>query len=247
MIGKTEIIGFMAFAALAPQSAHADTRKLLVGGFEDLVVEGDMKVVLTTGKSSSGTATGDRRILDLLKLDRVAEVMTIRVQKPTNNDASIRIKEPLVVTLSNQNIRNITLLGNASLEVSGINRTGLSRIFINGGGNIKIGNLKIDQLKIGISGNGAIDIGGGTARETDLRIQGSASYKGALLKTRKFTLEQNGNATIAAQVEESAIISNEGAGNINITGNAECLIRRAGSAIIVCPKDKTATKAKNIK
>jgi hypothetical protein len=48
----------------------------------------------------------------------------------------------------------------------------------------------------------------------------------------------DGNAAVSAQVDEGATISNEGSGNIVITGKAECLIRKAGSAVITCPNDK---------
>lgn len=224
--------------AMLSQPAHAEKRKLLIGGFQDVVVDGDMKVVITTGKGPSGSASGDRRILDLLKLDRVSDIMTIRVQRPPNNDNASRIKEPLVITLTNQNIRHITLQGNAQLEVSAVDQDGESRIVMNGGGGITIGRLNADKLNIGLYGTGNLTIGGGQVRETDLRVQGSSRYNGEALKSRKFGLVLDGNGVIAAQVDESAVISNQGSGNITITGRAECLVRRAGFATISCPTDK---------
>ena len=223
---------------LLPQAAQAEKRKLLVGGFKDIVIDGDMRVVVNTGKGPSGVATGDRRILDLLKLNRVSEVLYIRVQRPPNNENSVRIKEPLIITLTNRDIRNITLRGNARLQISTIKHVGPSRIQLNGGGSIKIGAMDVDQLDVALFGTGSIDFGGGAVRQTDLRIQGSPIYGGANLTSRKFNLILVGNATVSALVNEGAIISNEGAGNITITGKGNCLIRKAGSAIIVCPQDK---------
>lgn len=239
----TRILKLFAFAvlpilALLPQSAHAEKRKLLVGGFQDIVVDGDMKVIVTTGKGPSGSASGDRRILDLLRLDRASDVLTVRVQRPPSNDNAVRIKEPLVITLTNQNLRHITLLGNARLEVNAVDQDGATRIFMNGGGSIDIGRYNADRLDVGLYGTGSVNFGGGSVRETDLRIQGSPRYNGAALKSRKFNLELDGNGIVAAQVDEGAVISNQGSGNITITGRAECLIRKAGFATINCPADR---------
>ncbi len=227
-----------AVTMLLPQAAQAEKRKLLVGGFKDIVIDGNMRVIVNTGKGPSGYATGDRRILDLLKLNRISEVLYIRVQRPPNNENSVRMKEPLVITLTNRDIQNITLRGNARLQVSAMEHAGSSRIKMDGGGSIKVGAMNVDQLYVGLFGTGSVDFDGGSVRSTELRIQGSPIYRGANLESRKFTLELTGNATVSALVNEGAIISNEGAGNITITGKGKCLIRKAGSAIIICPQDK---------
>lgn len=235
---KLSAMLFLSVLTVMPQSAHAEKRKLLVGGFQDIIVDGDMKVIVTTGKGPSGIASGDRRILDLLKLDRTSDVMTVRVQRPPNNENGARVSEPLVITLTNQNIRNITVLGNAQLEVSAVDQLGVARIFMNGGGSVNIGQYKADLLNVGLFGTGSVTFGSGNVRETNLRIQGAPRYNGSALKSRKFSVELDGNGIVAAQVDEGAIISNQGSGNITITGRAECLIRKAGFATITCPKDK---------
>jgi hypothetical protein len=219
------------------QTAHAEKRKLLVGGFEDIVIDGNMQVIITTGKSSSGFATGERRTLDLLKLDRTSEVMNIRVQQPANNETSQRAKEPLVITLSTRNIRNITLRGNATLKIDSMKTDSASRITINGGGSIDIGKITADKIYTNLFGTGKLAIASGTARESRLKIQGAGQYLASGVQTRKLFLDQSGNATVQVRAEESAEIINEGAGTIEITGNAECLIRKADAATITCPQD----------
>ncbi len=221
-----------------PQTGHAEKRKLMVGAFQDITIYGDMQVNIETGKPSSASASGDRRILDLLRLDRDSEHLIIRVQQPANDDNKARIKEPLVITLSTRQVRNISLAGNAKLRVGGIERDGISRIILDGGGSIDIGNIKTDQLDVAMTGSGRISIGKGSARESSLRIQGAGQYEAGKLAVRKFQLQQNGNADVEVLAEENATISNTGSGNITINGNAECFIRKAGSAIITCPQDK---------
>ncbi|NJM50528.1 MAG: hypothetical protein HC843_06270 [Sphingomonadales bacterium] len=225
------------FAVSTAQHAQAESRKLLVSGFQDLVVDGDIRVVITTGKGSSGRASGDRRILDLLKLDHTSDTLTIRVQRPPNNEVGVRVSEPLVVTLTTLQVRNVALTGNGSIKINAIDRPGNTRLYLNGGGSINVDRMKVDRLFVNIFGTGEVALNDGTARETTLSIEGSPRIDLANVASRKISLDLNGNAKIIAQAEESATISSQGSGNITITGTAECLIRRAGNAAIQCPKE----------
>ena len=231
----------LVLSLAAPQMAQAEKRKLLVGSFQDITVYGDMQVNIVTGKPISASATGDRRILELLRLERDSEHLIIRVQQPPNDDNKIRLKEPLVISLSTRQIRNISLSGNAKVRVGGIAQEGVSRIIMDGGGTIDIDTIKADKLQVAMTGAGRINIAKGSARESSLRIQGAATFDASNMQVRKFQLEQNGNADVTVRVEENATISNVGSGNITIIGNAECFIRKAGSAIITCPQDKKSS------
>lgn len=238
---RWRVLAVLVVMILSPQLAHAEKRKLLVGSFQDVTVYGDMQVNIVTGKGSSASATGDRRILDFLRLERDSEHLVIRVQTPTTDDNKIRVKEPLIISLSTSQIRNISVSGNAKIRVSKVAHDNVSRIIMDGGGSIEIGAIKTDKLQVAITGTGRVNIGAGSARETSLRIQGAGSFDASNMQVRKFQLEQNGNADVAVRVEESATISNVGAGRITVNGNAECFIRKAGSAIITCPQDKKST------
>ena len=57
-----------ALAAAGP--ASAEERKMLVGSFEDIQVFGDINVEILTGKSPTARATGDKHVIDGLKLER---------------------------------------------------------------------------------------------------------------------------------------------------------------------------------
>ncbi len=223
---------------IIPQSAYAAKKALLIGSFQDVVIDGDMQVIITTGKAVSGMATGDRRMLDLLRADRASDAVVIRMQRPPSNDNAVRITEPLIVSLNTRDVRNITLRGNAKLRINTLKQYDSSKIFMDGGGEIIIDQVNVDRLNVILSGQNKLIIGGGTARDTVVQIQGTNIFDGANLKSRKLSLAQNGNATFSAQVAEGATITNEGAGSIAITGKAECFIRKAGFAVITCPSDK---------
>jgi Putative auto-transporter adhesin, head GIN domain len=234
------LLAIMA-TALAPQSASAVERKLLVSRFENIVVIGDINVTIQTGKSVSGKASGDKRVLDSLKLERTGTTLRIRLQDIINNDKGRPITEPLRVVLTTQQIRDMTVSGNGELMISEVRQPDAARMLIAGGGKITIGRLVSDQFSANIDGNGRIEIDGGLVRDSRVTIVGAGEYQATRLQVRKLRLEHNGNAISSATVEEGTEIYNRGSGNITIGGRGTCFIKLAGAAAINCAKTDANT------
>jgi Putative auto-transporter adhesin, head GIN domain len=232
----------LALAAASP--AGAIERKLLVASFENIVVIGDIDVTVETGKSVSAKASGDKRVLDSLKLERTGVTLRIRVLDLLNDDKRKPRTEPLRVTLTTPLIQNVVLSGNGQVSVSAIKQADAAKIAIAGNGKIIIGNVIADRLTAEIDGNGQIDLGGGTVRDGRVTIIGAGEYRGAKMLARKLRLEHNGNATSAATVSEGTEIYNRGSGNISIGGPGTCFIKLAGRATINCSKIDGEAKPK---
>jgi Putative auto-transporter adhesin, head GIN domain len=226
----------LTLALLLVSPADAAERKLLVTSFENIFVIGDIDVVVQTGKPVSAKASGDRRVLDSLKLERTGNTLRIRVLDLLNNEKGKPIIEPLRVILSTPMIQKVVVSGNGVVSVSAIKQTEAAEILISGGGKVTVGNVVATQFNADIDGNGQIDIGGGAVRNSRVTIIGAGEYRGAKLQTRKLRLEHNGNARSAATVAEGTDIYNRGSGNIDIGGNGTCFIKLAGRAAINCAK-----------
>jgi hypothetical protein len=236
-------LGGAALLAAAPalsSPAFATERKMLVASFENIVVIGDIDVTVQTGKSPSAIASGDKRVLESLKLERVGTTLRVRLQDIVNNDKGRPITEPLRLTLTTQGIRDMTLSGNGALTISEVKQQTASRMLIAGNGKITIGRLISDQFSANIDGNGKIDIGGGIARDARVTIVGAGEFQGEKLQMRKLRLEHNGNAVSSATVEEGTDIYNRGSGNMTIGGRGTCFIKLAGNAAISCAKIDTS-------
>jgi Putative auto-transporter adhesin, head GIN domain len=234
--GKLNTAALLAAVLTLPSSASAVERKLLVASFENIVVIGDINVTVQTGKSPSAIASGDKRVLESLKLERVGTTLRVRLQDIVNNDKGRPITEPLRVTLTTQGIKNMTLSGNGALTISEVKQQTASRMLIAGNGKITIGRLIADQFSANINGNGKVDIGGGMARDAQVTIDGAGEFQGEKLQMRKLRLEHSGNAVSSATVEEGTDIYNRGSGNITIGGRGTCFIKLAGNAAISCAK-----------
>ena len=227
----------VALAAIAlPGAANAVERKLLVASFDNIVVIGDVTVIVQTGRAVSGIANGDQRMLDSLKLERTGNTLRVRLQNIINNDNNRPITQRLRVVLTTQQIRDITLSGNGDVTVNNIDQAAGVRILVAGGGRVSIGNLRADQFAANINGNGQIQISSGSVRDSRVTISGAGEYQAANLQSRKLRLEHNGNASSSASASEEAQIFNRGSGNINIGGAGTCFIKAAGGASIKCTK-----------
>ena len=241
--GAAAGLGLMLLAGPASAQAGKPTeRKLLVASFENIVVIGDISVNVQTGKSPSAIASGDKRVLESLRLERVGTTLRLRLQDIVNNNKGVPITAPLRVTLTTQNIKDITLSGNGSLVVSEVKQQNLARMLIAGNGSVSIGQLIADQFSATINGNGKINLGGGTVRDARVTIDGAGGFEGAKVQTRKLRIEHIGNAVSTATVAEGTDIYNNGSGNITIGGKGTCFIKQAGSAAINCAKIDNASR-----
>jgi Putative auto-transporter adhesin, head GIN domain len=238
MFYHARILTFLAACALAQSYAHAAEKKLMVGSFENLTVFGDMEVNIVPGTGSSAKASGDPWLLDLLRIERSSDAVVIRLRQQANDTKSQRVTQPLILTLTNQRLKDVTLTGNARIHIGNLITQNLSQISLYGGGSVEVDDVRADKLFVTVNGAGQVKIGGGSVRTSVLEMLGSGNYDAEKLKARKFELDQDGNGTTKAFAEESAAISASGSGNISITGKAECFITKAGSTLITCSTDK---------
>ena len=236
--------GGALIALVVASPANAVERKLLIGSFENIVVIGDIDVRVETGKPVSAKASGDRRVLDSLKLERSGTTLRVRVLDLLNSDKRKRITEPLRVTLTTPVLQNVVLSGNGMVNVNSIKQPDAAKILISGNGKVTVNTITSDQFTADINGNGQIDVGGGLVRDARVTIIGAGEYRGAKLQARKLRLEHNGNATSSATVDEGTDIYNRGSGNMTIGGKGTCFIKLAGRATINCAKIDGEGKSK---
>lgn len=233
----------LILSVASAQPAIAEQRKMLVASFENIQVIGDIDVVVQTGKAPSAIANGDKRVLDSLKLERIGTTLRVRLQDIVNNNKGVPMSQPLRVTLSTQEMKDMTVSGNGTLAVSEIRQQNAVRLLVAGNGSISVGNLDADRFAANIDGNGKIDIASGAARDARVTINGGGLFNAAAVPFRTMRLEHIGNATTTANVAEEANIYNRGSGRITMSGKGTCFVKQAGGASIDCAKiDKGSRK-----
>jgi Putative auto-transporter adhesin, head GIN domain len=94
----------------------------------------------------------------------------------------------------------------------------LSLLKTSGAGNVQANNMKLNNLKIEISGLGNVSFSG-SAKSQEINVSGAGSYKAADFSTQdtKVTLSGLGNAEVAVNSKLNVSIS--GAGSVTYSGN----------------------------
>lgn len=233
------ILSIAATLSLAqtPYSANAATKSFLIGSFEELIVEGDIIVKLDNMRSPSAKASGDRSLVEALRIDRNGLTVRVRVQDYDGDTQKAKIGEPLVVTLGGRGVRTAMVDGSAQLDINQIRAPGQPiTLKLAGAGQINVGLLEGDRLETDLSGNGGIHVTSGKVRSARLSVNGSGKMDAPRLSLMQAVLFQQGNATTHLTVNEKIDISNSGSGSIRIDGKATCFVRQPGSAKISCGK-----------
>jgi hypothetical protein len=218
----------LAMLAIAP--AHAAERSYLVGSFEEVIVEGDLQVTLEMGKAPSAKASGDKKGLSALKIERQGRVVRIRM---AGLQVGPKAAEPIKIAMTGRDVRKLILRGNGRITVNDVNMTDV-RVDLRGSGEINIANLKSERLVVLLVGSGKLNITKGTATDGQFTIDGASNIDAAGLKLKELKLTQNGPADTHFSVEEMAEITNSGTGTITVDGDASCFVRQAGGAAIKC-------------
>lgn len=215
-------------------SASAKERSFVLGGFEQITVEGDIVVEITTGASPSAMAEGTQDQLDRVRLVRNGKRLTARLLSPvrTGRD-NADITGPLVIRLATRELSEISLRGNGIVNTSSLEGRAV-RVQLTGNGQIMAGSLDADQLYINVAGAGTISVNSGEAREGHVQLTGPANWRADGLTLDRLDLNHSGPATSSVAVEEFATITNSGTGSVAISGEADCDIRSTGSAQIIC-------------
>lgn len=230
------IIAFLFFMAFLQVPVNADTaeRKYAIGNFENVQIDGDLIVNITTGVGTSARARGSKDQLDKLKFSRNGRTLKIIINRSNiTKRTQDKRTAPLEIFISSQRLKDITIRGNASVSVNQI-QSKETTFLILGAGMISVENATIDDFNIRIQGSGNVNMQNGTVNKSDFLINGSGAIEASNLESKKATIIHQGSASTRMNVTLVADINNNGAGRIEILGKANCIIKSIGSGQILC-------------
>lgn len=231
-----KIITFLLFIALLlwPINAHANDRKYSIGNFENVQIDGDLIVNITTGVATSAMAKGSKWQLDNLKFKRNGRTLKIATNRSNITKRSQNKRTPpLEIFISSQKLKDITIRGNAVVTVNRI-KSKKTALLILGAGMIDIEDAIITDFNIRIQGSGNVIVQNGTANKSDFLINGNGAIEASNLDSKKATIVHQGSASTILNVAIVADIHNNGSGRIEILGKANCIIKSIGSGNILC-------------
>ncbi|MBK8376120.1 MAG: DUF2807 domain-containing protein [Sphingomonadales bacterium] len=223
-------VGIGLFSASAVPALAAE-RTFMVSSFENLIVEGNVQVRVITGSAPSAKATGDKRMIDTVRVERSGNSVTVRY-RPTLESRNTSGK-PLTVVLTTHSLQTIIIRGSADVKADKI-KANIARLEIQGAGSLTVDDIKSDRLISIITGSAKFAVAKGAVRSGEVLIDGAADVVAPEVIFNDLRLIQNGQAKSQLRAERKVEISTAGSGSIEILGKATCFVREGGNANIKC-------------
>jgi hypothetical protein len=225
------LLPFIVLLAFGAMPADGATRNFGVSGFDRVRVDGPFKVTLTTGVAPFASATGSPAAIDGVAIDVQGRTLVVHSNRSDWGGYPGRSNGPVEINVGTHDLTSAVLNGSGSLSIDKIR--GLSFDFmVQGSGAAAIGNVAVDQLKIGLVGASNATIAGIAPQLTAI-VRGISSLDAAGLMVKDATIGAQGSVTVKANVSNSAKIDTQGAALVDLAGQPACTIHAAGSASVV--------------
>ena len=223
-----------ALLLLVPAAASADERRVNLGSFEKLRVNGAFDVTVTTGGSPGATVIADRGVIG--DIDLHAEGATLTIRRNTagrwSEQGQATATSPVKIVLTTPRLAGVAVVGGARVAVSRLTGTRIDLV-ATGSGAIAAGAVEGDQLNVQLVGEGKVTVAGRVATAR-LLANGSGVIDAAALDAGDLTAHLDGLGSIAARARYTAQLSSTGLGTINVAGRPKCRVTASAGAPVTC-------------
>lgn len=230
------ILLLLSLAALSTPLAAAE-RKIGIGSFDRLRVDGPFEVRVATGRSPGGTIEGERDAIDAIEVRVDGTTLIVRPggsawgERPRGRSST-----PPVVTLTTPALVSASVFGNARVTIGRMKGTRVD-LSISGAGAIALTAVDADQVNATLIGAGTLSIGGRAAHARFV-TNGPGTIDAAALDASDLFVRLDGLGATRAKARYTAQVTNTGLGTVVIDGNARCTIKATAGGPVECgPKE----------
>ena len=236
MIDRLPLLALLALASL-PAAAAAPTteRSFSVPGSDRIRVDGPYRVSLKTGVAPYARAAGTTASLDGISVKVEGRTLVIRESSGSWGGYPGEGRGPVTVEVGTHDLNAIYINGAGALDVDRVK--GLSfEVSVQGSGMASIGQVEVDQMKVGVAGAGSTRLAGRVAKLT-ATVRGTSAFEAGGLQVADAVIGAEGPSTVRAQVTNSAKIDAMGLVTVTLTGDPACTVKARGSASVTGCKD----------
>lgn len=200
-----------------------------LANFERISTTGPQEVEVTFGETFAVHAEGA-----IGQLEVVVEDGELVIRPRNGGDWDWGDFDSTKINVTMPRLTRVSLSGTGDIAIDQIKGERFSGVIAGGfDGNIRIGQLEVDQAEFTINGLGDIEVAG-TARSTNMTINGVGEIQAGDLRTQTAVIAVNGPGDVELAVEQEANVSVRGPGEVDIEGPARCTISTAGPGSVSC-------------
>ena len=222
----------LAVLVLGTAPATAAERRYTVTDFDRIQVDGPYRVSVVTGRHSAARASGTSAALDRLSVEVQGRMLRIRPNSSGWGGNDRDAQEPVTVEVTTDTLRYAGINGSAIVEIDRLEAMRVDLV-VAGSGRIEASSIKADRLNLNLLGSGQMRLAGAT-KSARAEIHGSGDLSASGLIAADADIFADTAGTIAMEVTRSANVVASATGDVAITGNAACTVKRQGTGRVVC-------------
>lgn len=224
------ILVLLALAVIAAPSGAAPQaqRNFSVTGFDRIRVDGPYQVHLKTGVAPYARASGTLVSLDGVSIKVEGRTLVIRQGTGSWGGYPGEGRGPVTIEVGTHDLSAAFINGAGALDIDRVKGLGFE-LSIQGSGLSRIGQVEVDQMKLGISGAGTTRLAGRAAKLT-VTVRGTSAIEAEGLQVTDAVIGAEGPSIVRMAVTNSAKVDANGLAAVTLTGNPACEVKARGSA-----------------
>lgn len=236
MIDRLPILALLVLASLPVAAATPATqRNYSVNGFDRIRIDGPYRVDLRTNVAPYARASGTPVSLDGVSIKVEGRTLVVRSGGGGWGGYPGEGRGPVTIELGTHDLTGAYINGAGALSVDRVK--GLSfEMAIQGSGIATVGEVDVDQMKVGVSGAGTVRMAGRVGK-LSTTVRGTSMFEGDRLQVKDAVIGAEGPSTVRTQVTNSAKVDANGLASVALTGDPACTVTAKGSASVTGCKE----------
>lgn len=222
---------------LLTASASPQEKTFLVTGFERVRVDGPFVVEIVRGPTHA-SAEGDPKLLNRLDIHVDGTTLVVGAGAEGWNLGRGEATGSPTITLTVPALRGVLVNGGGQVKIEEM-RGARVDVALSGSGAIDVGTLATDDLNLTLTGTGTISAGG-TARRARLRSNGAGSIDASKLLVGDATIVSESSGDLQLGARYTVRVFALGLGRVGIIGTPSCTI--SGPGPVECAGQITRTR-----
>ena len=236
MLDRLPLLALLVLASLPVAAATpAAERTYSVSGFDRVRIDGPYRVDLKTNVAPFAKASGSPVSLDGVSIKVEGRTLVIRSGGGGWGGYPGEGRGPVTIEIGTHDLNAAYINGPGALMIDRVKGLGFE-MAIQGAGIATIGQVEVDQMKVGVSGAGTLRMAGRVGKLTST-VRGTSNLEADRLEVKDAVIGAEGPSTVRALVTNSAKVDANGLASVTLTGDPACTVTAKGSANVVGCKE----------
>ena len=236
MIDRLPLLALLVLASLPVAAATpAAQRNYSVNGFDRIRIDGPYKVELRTNVAPYARASGTPAALDGVSIKVEGRTLIVRSGGGGWGGYPGEGRGPVTIEIGTHDLSAAYINGAGALAVDRVKGLGFE-LSIQGSGIASVGEVDVDQLRVGVSGAGTVRLAGRVGK-LSTTVRGTSSFEADRLQVKDAVIGAEGPSTVRTQVTNSAKVDANGLASVALTGDPACTVTAKGSASVTGCKE----------